>query len=93
MSLGGGNDAATRSSVNLAAMVGAPVWSKDRSLIGMVERVTPGPAGKVDAVVRLNAALPTQMQTVQMRVLPRLTDKGALLLGYSKRQFLELFSG
>ena len=62
-------------------------------MVGMVERVDPGPGAKVDAVVRLSKSLETDKETVRMRLLPRLSSQGALLLGYSKRQLLWLYGG
>ncbi|MEX3315263.1 hypothetical protein [Sulfitobacter sp. PS-8MA] len=79
--------------MNITALIGVPVWSRDRVLIGMIEGVDPGPNGKVDTVVRLNKALPTDKDVIRLRVRPRLSAKGALVLNYSKRQFVQLFSG
>ncbi|MFG6590874.1 hypothetical protein [Sulfitobacter sp. 1A12157] len=79
--------------INIATLVGAPVWSKDSVLVGMIEEVAPGPNGKVDAVLRLNAALGTDRDIIRMRIAPRLSDRGALMLGYSKQKFLQLFAG
>ena len=90
---GGDNSATTPRPINIATLIGAPVWSKDSVLVGMIEEVAPGPNGKVDAVLRLNAALDTDRDIIRMRIAPRLSDRGALKLGYSKQKFLQLFAG
>ncbi|UOA31806.1 hypothetical protein DSM110093_01580 [Sulfitobacter sp. DSM 110093] len=89
----GDNGVIAPQTINIATLVGAPVWSKDRVLVGMVEKVAPGPDGKVDTVVRLNAGLGSDKEIIRMRVLPRLSGNGALRLGYSKQKFLQLFAG
>jgi len=88
-----GANGAAKASVDITALVGAPVWSRDRVLIGMIEGVKPGPNGKVDTVVRLNKALNAGKDLVRMRVMPQLSAKGALLISYSKQQFVRLFAG
>ncbi|MFG6566483.1 hypothetical protein [Sulfitobacter sp. 1A13679] len=90
---GGDNSATTPRPINIATLIGAPVWSKDSVLVGMIEEVAPGPNGKVDAVLRLNAALDTDRDIIRMRIAPRLSERGALKLGYSKQKFLQLFAG
>lgn len=87
------SSATSAKTISIATLIGAPVWSKDRVLVGMIEEVKPGPNGKVDAVLRLNAALKSDKGIIRMRFAPRLSDRGALLLGYSKQKFLQLFAG
>ncbi|MEP3526826.1 MAG: hypothetical protein ABJN39_03475 [Sulfitobacter sp.] len=86
------SSAISAKTINIATLIGAPVWSKDRILVGMIEEVAPGPNGKVDAVLRLSAALKTDKNIIRMRIAPRLSDRGVLRLGYSKQKFLQLFA-
>lgn len=87
-----GTDAVMVNPINIAKLIGTPVWSRDKVLIGMVEQVAPGPSGKVDTVIRLNAALATEAATVEMRLTPTTDSRGALRIGFTKAQFLELYS-